>query len=425
LDELLVVPHSRRIAPGPRSAELHAAVGNPALARGTLVDQRAAAHASVVDTTSEPTEVSVEDRRAVAEGVAVMYDMPRCERLRRITALHLPKKEELLLIKRVKREKNRAKYDAFYAVDELYNAAIALSKKEDATEEELRTAAVMLLRLSGMLRSADLATTMPNLFDEGQGRTSIHFVAKNGIQRSIHINGDTLAAVQRYQRATATDPPPTRLICALRTSQPIGTERLAKIALDFMKLHNINTAHYKAHSLRGAAGTHMLARGVPATAVQGRGGWSSEGTFLQHYARLHQIIDCSRALGEPVGQDAFGGFSPKENQVEARNEAVTGFPREKAPEWGARQAPTLAAAASSSSSPKEETMDDEEVSDTTDGTTSVDESDATPSQQAKAPPTLSQAVICCGCRCSIAFEPATKCHADRSRHVRCQCATAL
>ena len=89
-----MVPHSRRIVPGPRSAELYAADGNPALARGTLVDQRAAAHASVVDTTSEPTEVSVEDRRAVAEGVAVMYDMPRCERLRRITALNLPKKED-------------------------------------------------------------------------------------------------------------------------------------------------------------------------------------------------------------------------------------------------------------------------------------------------------------------------------------------
>jgi len=52
----------------------------------------------------------------------------------------------------------------------------------------------------------------------------------------------------------------------------------------------IDTAEWKAHSLRAAASTHFMAKAVPGAVVQARGGWESAATMATHYARKQQLI---------------------------------------------------------------------------------------------------------------------------------------
>jgi len=61
-----------------------------------------------------------------------------------------------------------------------------------------------------------------------------------------------------------------------------------------------DTAAWKANSLRGAAATHFLAKGVPGAVVQEKGCWASAATRAAHYARQHQLIPWAElALSTP------------------------------------------------------------------------------------------------------------------------------
>jgi len=51
-----------------------------------------------------------------------------------------------------------------------------------------------------------------------------------------------------------------------------------------MKEAGIDSAEWKAHSLRGAAATYFMAKGVPGAFDQARGGWASAATMATHYA---------------------------------------------------------------------------------------------------------------------------------------------
>ena len=53
---------------------------------------------------------------------------------------------------------------------------------------------------------------------------------------------------------------------------------------------NIDTRLFKAHSVRGASATALLAAGVDQTLTRQRGGWTDSRAFDVHYARLHQLI---------------------------------------------------------------------------------------------------------------------------------------
>jgi len=66
---------------------------------------------------------------------------------------------------------------------------------------------------------------------------------------------------------------------------PLVPDYNAKVALKAMAEAGIDTAEWKAHSLRGAADTHFMTKGVPGAIVQARGGWISAATMLTHYAR--------------------------------------------------------------------------------------------------------------------------------------------
>jgi len=70
----------------------------------------------------------------------------------------------------------------------------------------------------------------------------------------------------------------------------MGPEYIAKVTLKAMAETGIETAEWKAHSLRGAAATHFMAKGVPGAVVQAWSGWASAATMATYYARHHQLI---------------------------------------------------------------------------------------------------------------------------------------
>jgi len=80
---------------------------------------------------------------------------------------------------------------------------------------------------------------------------------------------------------------------------PLGPEYIAKVALKAIAKAGIDTAEWKAHSFRGAAATHFMAKGVPGAVVQARGGWASAATMATHYARQHQLIPWAELASSP------------------------------------------------------------------------------------------------------------------------------
>jgi len=80
---------------------------------------------------------------------------------------------------------------------------------------------------------------------------------------------------------------------------PRGPEYIAKVALQAMAKASIDTAGWKAHSLRGASATHFMAKGVPGAVVQARGGWASAGAMATHCARQNQLIPWPELASSP------------------------------------------------------------------------------------------------------------------------------
>jgi len=79
----------------------------------------------------------------------------------------------------------------------------------------------------------------------------------------------------------------------------LGPEYIQKVALKAMAEAGIDTAEWKAHSSRGAAATHFMAKGVPGAVVQARGGWASASTMATHYAVQHQLIPLTELASSP------------------------------------------------------------------------------------------------------------------------------
>ena len=65
-----------------------------------------------------------------------------------------------------------------------------------------------------------------------------------------------------------------------------------------MGARGINVHTYKAHSLRWATATHLMAKGLERGLVQSRGKWTSSQTLDKYYNRLHQQTDWEAHLGE-------------------------------------------------------------------------------------------------------------------------------
>ena len=356
------------------------------------------------------------------------------ERLRRVDNCGATEAQVLEAKRLIKRSSSRARYDSYFDVAPLYATAADLLDKPDRGEGELRQALVVLLRLTTLMRSGDLERTLPKVFVEN-GISFIHAVAKGGVCRAFAITGNALRATREYLAIiNKREPPPTALVCYLGQNKPLRSEAISKCALKLMEAAGVDTGLFKGHALRGAAATWMLHLGVDKVAVQAKGGWASEESFIHNYARLHQRVDfdalfasaaASWRTGDPQPTPKAVGLLPDgtlcvtdagrcsmgaEGKSPSVVHAVRGGSQSAAP-----HAPRDAGAEVEEEEEEGEDDVDREEEDER-GDAEVQHATAQEAVQA-----MSSRAVCCGCSRRIVWEASTLCpHGER--HFRCACA---
>lgn len=203
-------------------------------------------------------------------------------------------------IRRVRSQGKRPRYPTFFNLQPLVDFAFAKAPSPPDRALQLDRLLVQL-RITTLMRSHDVEQVVWALFSY-EGKYYIHTTSKSGLLSTFRVSGMTLCNLVDYLHRHL-DFPALNLIRYLKEpSRCLGAERIAKRVLERMAELGVDTAAFKAHSLRGAAATRFLGQGVPPQWVQARGGWSSEATMQQYYSRLHQDQDWEAALqGEIVG----------------------------------------------------------------------------------------------------------------------------
>ena len=139
-----------------------------------------------------------------------------------------------------------------------------------AAVQDLMDATVVALRLTTLMRSADLANLIWGMWRH-EDKYYVKTVDNPGELRTVSVDGWTLGLTSAYLFRHR-EAPRERFLRQLRDPRQAVTDQwLAKRALVCMARAGLDTRAFKAHSLRGAAATHLLKAGVPGQAVQTRG----------------------------------------------------------------------------------------------------------------------------------------------------------
>jgi hypothetical protein len=173
---------------------------------------------------------------------------------------------------------------------------------------ELRTGAIVLLKLSTLMRSGDVAACLPTLYEHG-GQIYVRTVVKGGIGRSFSLTGATLIAIARWCVLTKLLPTRTLFTGLVDKCLSLGSERIAKLSLGVMAACGLEPKMFKSHALRGAAACAALLRGTPEVLVRHRGGWSSGATLDQYYGRGHQQVSWEQPSSTPPTTTTANGVS--------------------------------------------------------------------------------------------------------------------
>ena len=119
----------------------------------------------------------------------------------------------------------------------------------------LLTRCLLQLRLTTMMRSVDAAKLVSGLF-EVDGKFYVKVTEKNGQPLTFNVTGQTLRSVIDYLWVHRAQPAPFLFRYANKPHCCLGSQRLAKIALNAMSLTQIHTSVFKSHSLRGGQPLH-------------------------------------------------------------------------------------------------------------------------------------------------------------------------
>ena len=217
-------------------------------------------------------------------------------------------------IKRLKSNKSKPRYPIFYKVQPLIDWAFEDNQDpKQWNQQTILDKLIIQLRLTTLMRSYDLAQVVWGLFEQDEN-FYIKTTTKMGQIATFSVTGKTLATMLHYMSGFIDKP---ALFLLRPTKNPhvcLGAERIAKRALNVMREVGVNTEVFKAHSIRGAAATHLMSKNVPQNLVQSRGGWTSSATLDKYYSRLHQEKNWEELLGGTVGarhSSTCAGLSPK------------------------------------------------------------------------------------------------------------------
>ena len=102
--------------------------------------------------------------------------------------------------------------------------------------------------------------------------------------------------IKEYLSRTACfrSPENTQFFISWATKRPVTRATLARWLKSILKIANIDTSIFSAHSYRGSSLSAAYARGVSISDIVKAGDWTNVNTFFNHY--------CAESMDTPVGQ---------------------------------------------------------------------------------------------------------------------------
>ena len=228
-------------------------------------------------------------------------------------------------MKRVQQQARQPKYPLFYSIEPLVKWAFQKTETFDLSRF------IVQLRLTTLMRSCDLANiTWALFFDDDQG-FFLRTVDKKGNPQLMGISGSVLSNTIAYMHQHMEFPHPRFLRSSVDPQLPLGSERIAKLALLAMEQCNIDTTVFKAHSIRGAAATALLKHGVPRELIKNRGGWKTTGTLDEYYSRLHHSQNWDQLIKDCANSVLSSSSSSGEHAADQASGSSAGAPTSKVP----------------------------------------------------------------------------------------------
>ena len=243
-----------------------------------------------------------------------MHDVPVARRIEWVTteqAEH-PKLQHLFraACRKLRAQAKSPRYPTFFPLQPVITWAFG-PRPVPPTGAELLDTLLIQLRLTTMMRSADVANvtwalfhTEPKLEWKPELPLYICTSTKGGTRRTFSVAGDTARNLVQYTWQHLAHPAVFLFRHLRDPALCLGSERIAKRCLMVLEMLGVDVNVFKSHSLRGSTATHLATKGVPLPWIQGRGGWSSTATLQQHYDRLHQQQNWQDILTGTSGEPA-------------------------------------------------------------------------------------------------------------------------
>jgi integrase-like protein len=200
-----------------------------------------------------------------------------------------------------------ARYQQPFDLDKLLRYLETWPPNQRLSLEKLRTKVIILLRICALTRSRDLTRIDRTsiVFGPRLAWMKFNILGTKGDLRHIHpkhikayaqkpnlcpVRATKLLLTQTAQHSG------NALFYSLRSPfKPIGPERMAKLALDFMLAAGIDTGH-KSHGIRATTASALLKAGALVDEVMKLGIWKDYRTFMVFYNLNQADLDVADML---------------------------------------------------------------------------------------------------------------------------------
>ena len=209
--------------------------------------------------------------------------------------------------------------------EETFDARVVLDwietnwpSNESLSLADLRTKAIVLLRITSLKRSRDIAKMVKASIEEAQdgscsfrmldekrpdgvGEQSRRYpIFKNNLRPAIcawQALQEYLARTQGLAGANL-----DTVFRWLDRDKPLGKDAIAKLSDGVLRDAGI-PGHFRAHSFRMAGASLMINQGVPVQDVLRIGGWTSMEVFQRFYNRSRIAADTAERMAGELGHD--------------------------------------------------------------------------------------------------------------------------
>lgn len=193
----------------------------------------------------------------------------------------------------------RPKYDSTWDVSGLLDY-LRRVPNDGAGLKALSHKLAVLLSLVTLLRTSELASISRESIEFSEGGVSFALLRPRKAQRNGGLHSFSVRSFPDEQvdpvrclgaYITITDPlrnegnNASLFVAVVKPHGPVGGSSLGRWIKSEMGAAGIDVSKFSAHSVRGAAASRAVSKGVPIQSVLKAGHWASESTFTRFYHR--------------------------------------------------------------------------------------------------------------------------------------------